>query len=75
MTDVPESIEEIEARISAPRENLRELVEHAAVSSGTADDGLMSERIAGHQAQLEVLTKGRAELASAPSFRDDHNRP
>ena len=71
MTDVPQSIEEIEARISALRENLRELVEHAAVSSGAADDGLMSERIAGQQAQLEMLTKGRAELASVPSSRED----
>ena len=71
MTDVPRSIEEIEARISAPRENLRELVEQAAAYSGAAGDELMSERIAEQQAQLEMLTKGRAELASAPSSRDD----
>ena len=31
----------------------------------------MSERIAEQQAQLEMLTKGRAELASALSSRDD----
>ena len=37
MTNVPQSIEEIEARISAPRENLRELVEHAAANSGAAE--------------------------------------
>ena len=36
MTDVPRSIEEIEARISALRENLRELVEQAAAYSGAA---------------------------------------
>ena len=71
MTDVPQSIEEIEARISALRENLRELVEQAAAYSGAADDELMSERIAEQQAQLEMLTKRRAELASAPSSRDD----
>jgi hypothetical protein len=71
MTDVPRSIEEIEARISALRENLRQLVEQAAAYSGAADDELMSERIAEQQAQLEMLTKRRAELASAPSSRDD----
>jgi hypothetical protein len=66
MTDVPRSIEEIEGRISALRENLRQLVERAAAYSGAADDELMSERIAEQQAQLEMLTKRRAELASAP---------
>jgi hypothetical protein len=71
MTDVPRSIEEIEARISALRENLRELVEQVAASSGAAGDELMSERIAEQQAQLEMLTKRRAELASAPSSGDD----
>ena len=71
MTDVPQSIEEIEARISALRENLRELVEQAAAYSGAAGYELMSERIAEQQAQLEMLTKGRAELASTPSSRDD----
>ena len=71
MTDVPESIEEIDGRISTLRENLRELIEQAAAYSGAADDELMSERIAEQQAQLEMLTKRRAELASAPSSRDD----
>jgi hypothetical protein len=71
MTEVPRSIEEIEARISALRENLRELVEQAAAYSGAAGDELMSERIAEQQAQLEMLTKRRAELASVPSSRDD----
>ena len=71
MTDVSRSIEEIEERISTGRENLRQLVEQAAAHSGAADDELMSERIAEQQAQLEMLTKRRAELASAPSSRDD----
>jgi chromosome segregation ATPase len=65
MTDVPRSIEEIEGHISALRENLRRLVEQAA-HSAAADDELMSERIAEQQAQLEISTKRRAELASAP---------
>jgi hypothetical protein len=71
MTDVPQSSEEIEARVSALRENLRQLVEQAAAYSGAADDELKSERIAEQQAQLEMLTKRRAELASAPSSGDD----
>ena len=53
------------------RENLRQLVEQAAAYSGAADDELMFERIVEQQAQLEMLTKRRAELASAPSSRDD----
>jgi hypothetical protein len=71
MPDIPGSIEEVDARISALRENLRELVEQAAAYSGAAGDELMSERIAEQQAQLEMLTNRRAELTSAPSSRDD----
>ena len=72
MMDVPwRSIEEIEGRISALRGNLRQLVEQVAAYSGAADDELMSERIAEQQAQLEMLMKRRAELASAPSSKDD----
>jgi hypothetical protein len=36
MTDVPQSIGEVEPHISALRENLRELVEQAAAYSGAA---------------------------------------
>ena len=71
MPNIPGSIEEIDGRISTLRENLRQLVEQAAAYSGAADDDLISERIAEQQAQLEMLTKRRAELASAPSSRDD----
>jgi hypothetical protein len=72
MPDIPGSIEEIDARISTVRENLRQLVEQAAAYSGNADDELVSRRIGEQEAQLEVLTKKRAELASAAS--DDRNR-
>ena len=58
-------------RLRVLRENLRELVEQAAAYSGAAGDELMSERIAQQRAQLEMLTKRRAELASAPSSRED----
>lgn len=72
MPDIPGNIEEIDARISTVRENLRQLVEQAAAYSGNADDELVSRRIAEQEAQLEVLTKKRAELTSAD--RDDRNR-
>jgi hypothetical protein len=71
MPDIPGSIEEIDGRISTLRENLRQLVEQATAYSGAADDDLISERISEQQAQLEKLTKRRAELASAPPSRDD----
>lgn len=62
--DIPDRIEEIDARIATVRENLRELVEQAAGYSGATDDDLTSERIADYEAQLEALTKRRAELLS-----------
>jgi hypothetical protein len=64
MQDIPEteSIEEIDARISIARENLRDLIEQAAAYSGAADDELMSQRIAEQEAQLDSLTKRRAVL-------------
>jgi len=74
MPDIPGSLEEIDERISTVRENLRQLVEQAAGYSGSADDELVSRRIAEQEAQLEVLTKKRAELASAASDQDDRDR-
>ncbi len=74
MPDIPGSIEEIDARISTVRENLRQLVEQAAGYSGNADDELVSRRIAEQEAQLEVLTKRRAELTSAASNMGDRHR-
>jgi len=62
MADIPESIEEVDARISAVRENLRELVEQAATYSGAADEELSSQRIAEQEAQLDMLNKRRAVL-------------
>ena len=74
MPDIPGSIEEIDVRISTVRENLRQLVEQAAADSGAAVDELLSQRIAEQEAQLDILTKRRAELASAALRRDDQNR-
>ena len=74
MPDIPGGIEEIDVRISTVRENLRQLVEQAAAYSGTADDELVSQRIAEQESQLDILTKRRAELASSALDRDDRNR-
>lgn len=74
MPNIPSSIEEIDARISTARANLRQLVEQATAYSGNADDELVSRRIAEQEAQLDILTKRRAELVSAASDRDDQNR-
>jgi cobalamin biosynthesis protein CbiG len=71
MPNISGSIEEIDVRISTVRENLRELVEQAAAYSGAADDELISQRIAEQEAQLDILTKRRAELASAALDKDN----
>lgn len=67
MPDYPTSIEEIDERVAAARENLRELVEQAAAYSGAADEDLMSQRIADQQAQLDRLLKWRDELSAKPA--------
>jgi hypothetical protein len=74
MRNIPGSLEEIDARISTVRENLRQLVEQAAGYSGNADDELVSRRIAEQEAQLDSLTKRRAALAAAALARSDRNR-
>jgi hypothetical protein len=62
MADIDESIAELDARISAVRENLRDLLEQAAAYSGAADEDLVSRRIAEQEAQLDILTKRRSLL-------------
>ena len=62
MPDISLTIAEIDERIAALRENLRELVEQAAAYSGAADEDLTSRRIAEQEADLQRLTKQRAEL-------------
>jgi hypothetical protein len=57
-----QDVAEIDERIAAARENLRELVEQAAAYSGAADEELMSQRITEQEARLELLTKQRDEL-------------
>ena len=67
MADIPATIAEIDERIAIVRENLRDLTEQAAAYSGGADEELASQRIAEQQAQLDLLTKQRAELARLKS--------
>lgn len=63
MPDIRAKLAEIDARIAATRDNLRELVEQAAAYSGAADEGLISQRIAEQEARLDLLTKQREELS------------
>jgi hypothetical protein len=62
MPEIPLTLTEIEGRMAALRENIRELIEQAAAYSGAADDELASHRIAEQEAQLEILTRQRDEL-------------
>ncbi len=67
MSDGRPNLAELDERIAAARENLRELIEQAAAYSGAADEELMSERIAKQEAQLKLLTKQRDELSNQKS--------
>ena len=62
MVEIPLTLAEIEGRMAAIRENIRELIEQAAAYSGAADDDLASQRIAEQEAQLEILTRQRDAL-------------
>jgi hypothetical protein len=62
MSDRPLTIAKIDERIAGLRENLRELIEQAAVYSGAANEDLASQRIAEQEAELELLKKQRDEL-------------
>jgi hypothetical protein len=67
MPDPLPNIVEIEERIAILKENLRELVEQSTSYSGAADEDLVSRRIAEQEAELELLTKRRDELARTRS--------
>ena len=65
MADIPSNFAELDSRIAAVRENLRELIEQAAAYSGAADDDLASRRIAEQEALLARLIMERdIELSS-----------
>jgi uncharacterized small protein (DUF1192 family) len=56
------SLPEIEDRIAIVRDNIRQLTEQAAGSSGAADEERNADRIAEQQAELERLIQQRDEL-------------
>jgi phage host-nuclease inhibitor protein Gam len=56
------TLAELEERIAAVRENIRELTEQAAAYSGAEDDELTAERIAGQERLLAALLKERQAL-------------
>jgi hypothetical protein len=58
----PSTLTEINERIAAIRENLRDLTEQAAARSGAADENLADERIGTQEAQLAHLIKLRDAL-------------
>jgi hypothetical protein len=56
------SLAELNDRIAILQDNLRQLSEQAAGSSGAADEERTAERIAQQQEQLDKLTKARDAL-------------
>ncbi len=57
------TLAELDLRIAAIRDNIRELIEQAAAYSGAADEERTSDRIAAQEVELEALLKKRKELA------------
>lgn len=68
MTD-DATLTELNTRIAAIRENIRELIEQAAAYSGAADETRTADRIADQEARLAALLKEREALASPTSRR------
>ena len=57
------SLPELNDRIAILRDNIRQLTEQAAASSGALDDERTSDRIAEQQEQLEKLLKERDAMS------------
>ena len=56
------SLSELNDRIAVLRDNIRQLVEQAAASSGASDEERASGRIAQQQDELDKLIKARDAL-------------
>ena len=56
------SVPELNDRIAVLQDNIRQLVEQAAASSGARDEERTSDRIAQQQEELEKLVKARDAL-------------
>lgn len=65
MADVSSEIAQIDDRIAAVRENLRNLIEQAASYSGAADEERTSQRIADQELLLDELIRQRDDLSAA----------
>jgi hypothetical protein len=74
MADIPSNIAELDSRIAAARENLRELIEQAAAYSGAADDDSASRRIAEQEALLARLMMERDIEASRIMLQPDREQ-
>jgi hypothetical protein len=58
----PFSAADLDARIATIRDNIRELVEQAAGSSGASDESRTADRIANYEAQLAEAIKQREAM-------------
>ena len=56
------TLSELETRIAAIRENIRELIQRAAALSGAGDEDRMANRIADQEVKLEALIRERDAL-------------
>ena len=65
MAAEPVNLDELDERLAIVRDNLRNLVEHAAAYSGAGDEERMNDRIADQQAELDELTRQRDALLRA----------
>ena len=61
------TLTEIEARIDIIRDNIRQLIEQAAATSGAQTEALVSDRIAQQTEELARLTHERDALAKKTS--------
>ena len=59
------SAAELNDRIAILRDNIRQLVEQAAASSGAQDEERTSERMAQQQEELEKLVKARDAVSKS----------
>jgi hypothetical protein len=57
------SLQELDQRIAAVRENIRQLIEQAAALSGAEDEERVANRLAQQNDELDRLTKQRDLLA------------
>ncbi|SFK41115.1 hypothetical protein [Methylocapsa palsarum] len=59
------ALSDLDARIAAVRENIREVTEQAAAYSGAADEERNADRIAEMESHLAELLKEREDLGRA----------